>query len=181
MLRAPRTRPFARRCRGLLVALFVLTGTLSAHADEPKDEVGHGRSALPAVEVVPVLVAERAHVIRAHAALGYGYTEEVLDAGDGDELVAGHARWVVQGEEERGAVADGAPGDGPTELDEPIGHGAVPGAGLTDALGEGVEVGAVALDQLDDDRVLGVEVVVEAPGLDAGGIRDLFQRGAKAR
>jgi len=48
-------------------------------------------------------------------------------------------------------------------------------------LGDTVEVVAVALDELDDDRLLRVEVVVQAARQDPGRIRDLSERCAQAR
>lgn len=64
----------------MVVALLLCATSARAQPAEP--ESGHGRTALPATDVVPVLVAERAGVIRAHAALGYAYTEDVLGADD---------------------------------------------------------------------------------------------------
>jgi hypothetical protein len=89
MPRAPRTTPFSRgRCGLLLITLLLCTFSASgwrvsgARAQRSALELGHGRTALPAVDVVPVLIEERAHAIRAHASLGYGYTEDVLGADD---------------------------------------------------------------------------------------------------
>ena len=48
-------------------------------------------------------------------------------------------------------------------------------------LGDRVEIGPIALHQLDDDRLLRLEVVVEAPGQDAAGVGDVLQRGPEAR
>src|SRR5690606_25009607 len=48
---------------------------------DPQPRVGHGESALPAVDTVPVL-APRTAPLRFNAALGYGYTESVLDDDD---------------------------------------------------------------------------------------------------
>ena len=41
--------------------------------------------------------------------------------------------------------------------------------------GDGIQVGAVSLDEFDDDRFLRLEMVVEAAGQDAAGIGDLFE------
>src|SRR5688500_18700025 len=81
MLSAHRTMTFRPACCGLWVALLLLSHA-GARADEPRADIGHGRSALPAVDLVPVLMPARDRPIRAHASFGYGYTEEVLDAGD---------------------------------------------------------------------------------------------------
>ena len=48
-------------------------------------------------------------------------------------------------------------------------------------LGQHVEVGVIPLDQLDDQRFLRLEMVIEAPGKDPAGVGDLLERRAKAR
>ena len=68
------------------------------------------------------------------------------------------------------------------QSDDPFGHRSRIGSieRLERLAREVVEVGLVALDQLDDDRFLRVEVVVEAPRQDAAGVGDLLQRRAQA-
>jgi hypothetical protein len=80
MLCALRTQLVALGHCGLLAALSLAAA--GASAQQAAAEPGHGRTALPAADVVPVLIDERAHAIRAHASLGYGYTEDVLGADD---------------------------------------------------------------------------------------------------
>jgi len=63
------------------MAAIVVLAISRAQAEEPAARIGHGESALPAVDTVPVL-APGSEPLRFNAALGYGYTEGVLDAGD---------------------------------------------------------------------------------------------------
>jgi hypothetical protein len=79
---ALRTKLLGRGRCAFLALLALPAVVASARADEAASDIGHGRNALPAADLVPVLVAGREHPIRAHASLGYGYTEAVLDAGD---------------------------------------------------------------------------------------------------
>jgi hypothetical protein len=81
MLSARRTMPFRLGRHGLWVALL-LALPAGARADGAGADIGHGRSALPAIDLVQVLTPAKDRPIRAHASFGYGYTEEVLDAGD---------------------------------------------------------------------------------------------------
>ena len=68
----------SRRITQVLALLLAAATTFTARAED----IGHGRTALPAADAVPMLLAGREHPIRAHASIGYGYTEQVLDAGD---------------------------------------------------------------------------------------------------
>jgi hypothetical protein len=68
----------SRRITLALALLLSAATTLAARAED----IGHSRTALPAADAVPVLLAGREHPIRAHASIGYGYTEQVLDAAD---------------------------------------------------------------------------------------------------
>jgi hypothetical protein len=43
------------------------------------------------------------------------------------------------------------------------------------ALGDVVQIGPVALDELDDDCFLGLEVVIQAAGQDAASVGDLLE------
>jgi hypothetical protein len=81
MLGAPCTTLFHRECWVLLLAFPLAVMTASAARADELDH-GHGRSALPASDLVPLLAGDRAQPIRANASLGYGYTEAVQGAGD---------------------------------------------------------------------------------------------------
>ena len=103
-------------------------------------------------------------------------------AGELGQLLTGVGRRVVQRQEQRGAMAHGARGNGLTEVDDPILDR--PRIEVVEAvdglLGDPIEVVLVAADELDDDRFLGLEVVVEAPGQDSRGVGDLFEGRAQA-
>ena len=47
--------------------------------------------------------------------------------------------------------------------------------------GDAVQVGVIAPKQLDEERFLGLEMVVQAAGLDSGRVGDVVQRGPQAR
>ena len=80
-------------------------------------------------------------------------------------------------------MANGAPGDGLPELGHPFLDGGRSRLvqRVERVLGHLIELVPVALDELDDDGVLGVEVVVQAAGQDAAGITDLLERGPDPR
>jgi hypothetical protein len=63
------------------MAAMVVLASPRARADEASRRLGHGESALPAVDTVPVF-ALPTDPLRFNAALGYGYTESVLDTDD---------------------------------------------------------------------------------------------------
>jgi hypothetical protein len=44
-------------------------------------------------------------------------------------------------------------------------------------LGDVIEIGVVTPKQLDKQRLFGREMVVQAPGLNAGGVGDVVHRG----
>ena len=48
-------------------------------------------------------------------------------------------------------------------------------------LGDAVEIGVIAPEQLDQDRFLGLEMVIEAARQDSRGVGDLLQRGTQTR
>ena len=102
---------------------------------------------------------------------------------DTDEFVACARRRLVQRQQQRGPMADRARRDRPSprrRSGRPPVSDRVDRAARACLASEVVEVGLVALDQFDDDRLLRLEVVVEAPGQDAGGVGDLLQRCAQA-
>ena len=81
------------------------------------------------------------------------------------------------------AMFDRACGDLASELRDQFGDG--PGVGFVEAcqrtLADAVEVGVIPPDQLNEDRLLRIEVVVEAAREDACGVGYLLQRAAQAR
>lgn len=89
MHRARRSMPFLRERSALLIALLLASRIATGHADDARPDTGHGRSALPAVDLAPVLALSDAGLIRAHASFGYGYTEDVLNAGDAHHRTGG--------------------------------------------------------------------------------------------
>ena len=99
-----------------------------------------------------------------------------------DELLVRGARRLVEGELQRGAMADGAARDRRAELDDPLGDGLRGPARRASAadLSDAIEIGVIAPDQLDQDGFLGLEVVIEAARQDAGGVGDLLEGGAQA-
>ena len=103
-------------------------------------------------------------------------------AGQLRQFVSGVGGRVVQRQEQGGAMADGAGGDGLAQLDDPLLRR--PRVKLVQRverlLGHPVEVVLVAAHQLDDDRFLGVEVVIEAARQDSRGVGDLLERGPQA-
>ncbi len=77
-------------------------------------------------------------------------------------------------------MGDGALSDRRAEIHDPVERrprvGLVqPGLG---AFGDAVEVLVVAAEQLDEDRFLGFEMVIEAARQDSRGVGDFLQRGA---
>src|SRR5581483_2488489 len=98
------------------------------------------------------------------------------------QLVAGTRRGFVEREEQRGPVAAGAGGDLVAERHDGAGRiGRLRRSAVgARSLSQVVEIGVVALDQLDDQGLLRLEVVVQAAGQDAARVGDLLERGAKA-
>jgi hypothetical protein len=100
-----------------------------------------------------------------------------------DQLLVRAGRRLVEGELQRGAVAHGAVRDLGRELDDPL-RGrrrqrlVEPLAG---DVADVIEIGVVAPDQLDQDRFLGLEVVIEAARQDPCGVGDLLEGGAQTR
>jgi hypothetical protein len=76
--------------------------------------------------------------------------------------------------EHGGAMPRAAGGDGGAERHDLRRVGLGPLQVVERPLGDVVQIGPVALDELDDDRFLGLEVVIQAAGQDAAGIRDLL-------
>ena len=100
-----------------------------------------------------------------------------------DQFVTGADRRVVERELDRRTMARCALGDRRAEGRDPVGK--VARSALAELL-EGdlclaVEVGVIAPDQLDDDRLFGLEVVIQAPGLDAACLSDLLECRSKSR
>ena len=94
-----------------------------------------------------------------------------------DQLVTRDLRRVVERQDQGRPMAHGARGDCFAELDDAVldrrrFEGVERVHGL---LGDTLEVVAVALDELDDDRLLRVEVVVQAPRQDPARIGDLSE------
>ncbi len=60
-----------------------------------------------------------------------------------------------------------------------------PGAGIVQSvqrlLGDVIEIGVVTPKQLDKQRLFGREMVVQAAGLNAGGVGDVVHRGTQSR
>ena len=79
-------------------------------------------------------------------------------------------------------MPDGARRDLRAQVDDLVGDRPRVGVdGGQRLLRDGVEVVVIALDELDDDRFLRVEVVVEASRQDAARVGDLLQRRSQAR
>src|SRR5687768_1402553 len=74
--------PLAALCLG-----FALYRMQTAYAQAAEPEVGNGVNALPGVDIVPLLVRPSS-ALAATATLGYGYTEDVLDADDSHHRMA---------------------------------------------------------------------------------------------
>ena len=75
-------------------------------------------------------------------------------------------------------MGDGALRDSRTEIHDSVERGqrrriVQPAEGL---LGDAIQIVVVAPKQLDEDRFLGLEMVIEAAGQDSRGVGDLLQR-----
>ena len=71
-------------------------------------------------------------------------------------------------------MSGAAGGDGGAERHDPLRVRLRPLQVGERPLGDVVQIRVVALDELDDDRFLGLEVVIQAAGQDAAGVRDLL-------
>ena len=92
-------------------------------------------------------------------------------------------RWrLVERQQQRSSVPHGTLRDRQPEALDRCERGCVVSLGLRECLlGEELEIADIALHQLEDDGLLGREVVVEAAGLDPAGVGDLVDRSADAR
>ena len=89
---------------------------------------------------------------------------------------------LVEGHLQGGSMLDRASSDGAPEAgDLLVGRPRIGLVQLCQCLfADPVEVGVVAADQLDEDRLLGFEMVVKAAREDARGVRNLLQRRAQS-
>ena len=81
-------------------------------------------------------------------------------------------------------MPDGAARDRRAELDDPFGRRAsrpVRPALCWRDLPDAIQIGVIAPDQLDQDRFLGFEVVIQASRENPGGVGDLLEGGAQSR
>ncbi len=92
-------------------------------------------------------------------------------------------RRLVERHLQRGAMCDGALRDRRAQIHDPVERGQR--CGIVQAalrvLGDAIQIVVIAPEQLDEDRFLGFEMVVEAAGENACGVGDLLQRGAQTR